>query len=111
MSHEIIVDREGPKGIFGVFEDDGETGYLYIYKPEEGIQRHLHIYDRVPELNICAEDVRVSWSRDFSKCGVVIWGKMRGIIDLKKGVEGRVWLDSPNSPGIDDPNWLSGFDL
>jgi len=30
----FIVEAEGPNGIFGVFEDDGETGYLYIYEPD-----------------------------------------------------------------------------
>jgi len=43
----FIVEAQGPDGVFGVFEDDGETGYLYIYEPEgAGIIQHLHIYHR-----------------------------------------------------------------
>jgi hypothetical protein len=49
------------------------------------------------------------WSDSGLKCGVVIWGKMRGIIDLTKDLPGRVWLTGINTPGIDDPEWLSGF--
>lgn len=109
---DFIVDRTRPDGLAGVFEDDGETGYLYIYKPETGeILRHLHLYDRSAEVDVREEDVRVVWSDDLNKCGVVIWGKMRGIIDLRNGQEGRVWLENRRTPGIGDPNWLVGFDI
>jgi hypothetical protein len=95
---------------FGVFEDDGETGYLYLYELDgNGIVRHLHIYDRSPKLMVQEQDVRVVWSADFTKVGVLIWGKMRGIIDLASGQEGRVWLESRETPGIDDAEWLKGF--
>ncbi len=110
--NDFIVDNTRPDGLAGVFEDDGETGYLYIYKPETGeILRHLHLYDRSEEVNVTADDVRVLWSADLNKCGVVIWGKMRGIIDLKTEQEGRVWLENRKTPGIGDRNWLAGFDV
>ncbi len=34
---------------------------------------------------------------------------MREIINLATGQEGRVWLQNRNTPGIDDAEWLSGF--
>lgn len=106
----FVVERAGPPGVFGVFEDDGETGYLYIYEPGgREIFRHLHIYDRRPKVQVSDEDVRVVWSTDFAKCGVVIWQKMRGIVDLSTGQEGRVWLEDRNSLGIGDVQWLKGF--
>lgn len=108
--NEFIKDAEGPSGIFCVFEDDGDTGYLYIYEPESrGVVRHLHIYDRSPELNVHEQDVKVEWSIDLNKCGVRIWGKLRGIIDLASDREGRVWLASRETPGIGDSEWLRGF--
>jgi hypothetical protein len=108
----FVTETEGPKGTFGVFEDDGETGYLYLYQPDGlGITRHLHIYDRSPRLNVQQDDVKVLWSDDHSKVGVLIWGKMRGIIDLTSGREGRVWLECPESPGVSDDEWLNGFKL
>lgn len=107
---DFIVDDLRPDGLAGVFEDDGETGYLYIYQPTTGeILRYLHLYDRSEDLNVKPDDVRVLWSIDFSKCGVIIWGKMRGIIDVKHEREGRVWLENRNTPGISDREWLHGF--
>lgn len=108
----FISEAAGPDGMFAVFEDDGATGYLYAYKADENsILRHVHIYDRSPQLNVRAEQVQVLWSEEGSKCGVSIWERMRGIIDLGKGREGRVWLETRDTPGIGDAEWLRGFDV
>ena len=107
---DFIKEASGPSGLFCVFEDDGETGYLYIYEPDgRGVIRHLHIYDRTPEFYVEEGDVQVQWSADQTKCGVRIWGKMRGIFNVASGQEGRVWLTSRNTPGIGDAEWMKGF--
>lgn len=107
---DFIKEAPGPSGLFGVFEDDGETGYLYLYEPEgQGVTRHLHIYNRTPELDVTEADVEVEWSADQTKCGVRVWGKMRGIINVASGQEGRVMLASRSSPGIGDAEWMKGF--
>jgi hypothetical protein len=108
-SEPFIVDTPGPAGVYGVFEDDGETGYLYIYNQDMGIVRHLHLYDRSPDILVQPEDVRVIWSRDLGKCAAVIWDQYRGIIDLANEREGRVWLTDRQTPGIADAEWLEGF--
>ncbi len=106
----FIVEAPGPPGMFGVFEDDGTTGYLYTYEPDgEGVITHLRIYTCAPTLSVQEDDVNVEWSRDLSKCGVRIWGKMRGIIDLASKNEGRVLLENRDTPGLGDPQWLAGF--
>ena len=106
----FVVYAIGPKGQVGVFEDEGETGYLYLYSVrEQTVVRYLHIYDRSPRLSVSREDVHVVWSEDGTKCGVVIWGKMRGVIDVASDREGRVWLESRDTPGIGDAEWLQGF--
>jgi hypothetical protein len=111
-ANEFVKEAPGPQGVFGVFEDDGETGYLYLYEPgRREVFQHLHIYDRTPNLPVQEQDVRVVWSEDLSKVGVQIWGKMRGIINLATGQEGRVWLENRNTPGIGDAAWLKGFRL
>jgi hypothetical protein len=79
----FIREAPGPPGLFGVFEDDGETGYLYIYEPEgRGVIRHLHIYDRSAKLSVAEQDVQVKWLSDSLTCGVVICGEMRGAINM-----------------------------
>jgi hypothetical protein len=94
-----------------VFEDEGDTGYLYLYdSAEQKVLRHLHLYDHPSTLGVSSQDVDVVWSEDYAKCGVIIWGKMRGIIDLKSGQEGRVKLESRDTPGIGDKKWLKGFE-
>ena len=108
-----MTEAAGPPGLFGVFEDDGETGYLYLSEPGgREVFSHLHIYDRTPDLSVHEHDVRVVWSEDLSKVGVqIIWGVMRGIINLATGQEGRVWLENRDTPGIGDAEWLKGFRL
>jgi hypothetical protein len=59
---------------------------------------------------VVPEDVRVVWSQDLQKCGVIIWNQFRGVIDLANDREGRVWLEDRNTPGIGDAMWLDGFD-
>jgi len=77
----FIVEAKGPNGVFGVFEDDGETGYLYLYEPEGArIIPHLHIYDRSKLPTTIEEtDVTVDW--DGNKCSVAIQGSHRGTIE------------------------------
>ena len=108
---EFIVDQVGPSGLACVFEDDGETGYLYLYDPNgKGVLKHLQIYDSSRELNVKEGDVKVVWSPDGDKCGVVIWNGMRGVIDLNRNEEGRAKLESRESLPIDDSEWLKGFE-
>lgn len=107
---EFIVDEIGPNGLAGVFEDDGETGYLYIFEPDgRGIITHLHVYDRSEKVNVQESDVRVVWSSDGTKCGVIIWNGIRGIIDVAKNLEGRAWLEDQHTLPITDEEWLRGF--
>jgi hypothetical protein len=96
--------------IFAVFEDDGRSGYMYVYSGVvQTVLRSLHVYDRSAVLNVTPRDVSVIWAIGDAKCGVAIWGKMRGVIDLANGGEGRVWMERRDSPGIGDSRWLEGF--
>lgn len=103
--------KKSPNSLFAVFEDDTATGYLYLYDSQTGnVVRHLHLYDRSPKLIVASRDVEVAWSEDGAKCGVIIADKMRGIIDRAKDRPGRVWMESKDTPGINDQEWLSGFE-
>jgi hypothetical protein len=106
----FIVSEQCLSGLFAVFEDHADTGYLYVYDPKAGkVSRDLHVYDRSTELTVVAEDVQVLWAAGGMKCGVVIWERMRGIIDLTKNRPGRVWLKSRSTPSVNDEEWLRGF--
>jgi hypothetical protein len=95
-----------------IFEEEGETGYLYLYSADlSKIKQHVHIYDKNSALSIAKDDLYVLWSTDESKCAVVIWGQVFGIIDLRSNKEGRVWLERNGTLGTDDPSWLKGFEL
>lgn len=111
ISTNFITYDKGPDDLFGVFEDDKCSGYLYLFDSKKGeIAEFLHNYDRSQSLIVHREDVEVAWSDDGRKCGVIIWGKMRGIIDRQKPAPGRVWINDRNSPGITDGEWLRGFE-
>lgn len=106
----FVVYAGGPPLLFGIFEDDGDTGYLYVLdRVEQKILQRLQIYDDARRLSVSSEDVQVTWSEGGSKCGVLIWNEMRGIIDLAGKREGRVKLESRGTRGIADSEWLKGF--
>lgn len=103
------LDSHGERA--AVFEDEGETGYLYVYSVgAAAVQTHVHVYDRSDVLQIAKDSVDVLWSTDESKCAVRIWGQLRGIIDLRMRREGRAWLENRDTPGISDTEWLRGFE-
>lgn len=77
--------------------------------PEEEKCSDIFIYDRVPNLTVREQDVCVIWSEDLTKVGVLIWKKMRGIINLATDQEGRIWLENRDTPGIDDSKWMGRF--
>jgi hypothetical protein len=108
---DFVINATGPDDLLAVFEDNRETGYLYLYDSKEHrVVEHLLIYDRSEEVNVVARDLWVGWSDDGAKCGVAVWNKMRGIIDRVKKQEGRIKLESRSTPGIVDPEWLKGFE-
>jgi hypothetical protein len=108
----FVSDTEGPDKFVGFFEDDGVTGYLYVSdRSSNEIIKHLQIYRDSAKLDIREEDVKVQWSKDGTKCGVLIWGGMRGIIDLKNNIEGRILVTEKRTPEIKDKEWLSGFEI
>lgn len=107
----FVADESGPEEYVGFFEDDGETGYLYVSDCKKNrIVQHLQIYVNSAELGVEEKDVRVVWSKNGKKCGVLIWGGMRGIIDLGSHREGRVFVEGRDTAPIDDAEWLEGFE-
>src|SRR3954465_1943502 len=63
------------------FEQDDATGYFYLHG-QEGVLYHLHIYNRTSEFTVRKTDVELIWSDTGDRCGVVILGRLRGVIGL-----------------------------
>jgi hypothetical protein len=70
-----------------VFEDDGETGYLYLLPRLSngktiGIADALWIYNQIsPPIEEC-ENVYIIWSDDSLKSAIIVDGECWGMIDL-----------------------------
>lgn len=70
-----------------VFEDNGETGYMYLCKCNEGgeyeeIVDHLWIYNQInPPIEECNE-VFIIWSDDSTRAGLIVDDECWGIFDL-----------------------------
>jgi hypothetical protein len=105
----ITSNRSGNRLAF--FEHDCLTGYLYVFDLSRSeVTHYLQVYTCAAKLGVRQSDVKVVWSADGAKCGVVIWGQMRGIIDIAQDVTGRASMSNRNSPGVNDKEWLSGFE-
>lgn len=109
-SKVFVSDHGGPDAYTCFFEDDGVTGYFYLSDARRrAIVKHLQIYDDSASLGVREEDVSIEWSRDHSKCAVMIWGSIRGIFDVVQGRELAVLIDGRYTPPITDADWLQGF--
>lgn len=100
---EFVVERSNSEGLFCFFEDDGDTGYFYLYEPEgDGILDHLHIYSySSPKVfDVTENDVEVVWSKDGEKCGVKIWGKFYGVFDLFNNQKIGISIKNKETPPI-----------
>lgn len=107
---KFVVDSASNKGLFGFFEDDGETGYFYLYEPDGvGIVDHLHIYSNSKELKFRKKDVSVVWSSEYDKCGVKILGRFYGIFDIFRNQKISKSITNRDAPSIMDPTLLAGF--
>jgi hypothetical protein len=103
----FIKELEGRRGLFAVFEDDGETGYLYIYFPQEQkILFDLNIYTRGSKIQPREDDVELVWTRDYTLCGARVYWKLRGYIDLKKQKRENMYFIKPDDQGINDSIFL-----
>jgi hypothetical protein len=104
---EFIVGT-GINGYNAVFEQDDATGYFYL-SDKTGVLYDLHIYNRKPAFSVAEQDVQVIWTDSGDRCGVVIFGKLRGVI----GINGDMCRPAytMESDGIVKPEWRRGFDL
>ncbi|AEI42986.1 DUF2251 domain-containing protein [Paenibacillus mucilaginosus] len=84
----FVIDAVSPDGKWlCVFEDNGETGYLYFctLSPEGelmGISDALWIYNQIsPSIHECKQ-VHMIWSNDSAKTALIVDGECWGMFDL-----------------------------
>ena len=107
---DFIVDSGNGNGLFCFFEDDGETGYFYLYEPEgRGVIDHIQIYRNSEVASVREQDVSVSWTADGKKCAVRVWDGIFGIFDVdKKKKYGSLLIDKMSKP-IENPSIIEDF--
>ena len=111
VRNQFVVAAPGPQEYMGFFEQDDRTGYLYVLaRATKQVVAYVQIYTCAARLKVRASEVRVVWSAEGNKCGVIIREQMRGIIDLAKDRPGHAGFVEPDSPGINDFEWLRGFE-
>ncbi len=83
MADGFMVKSIARDGLECLFEDDGETGYLYLIElATEEIINDLHIYTRPIDPTVSEEDVNFVWSDQGPKWGVTLEGFLYGYFDL-----------------------------
>lgn len=112
---KFIVDSISPNRKWAVvFEDNGDTGYLYLcdFNGEgiNGVVDHLWIYNQInPPIEEC-QDVFIIWSQDSSRVGLIVDNECWGIMDL----DSRRKLFAPRKNGsirsIPKIKWDHGLD-
>ncbi len=111
VRNQFIISAEGPPEYLGFFEQDDRTGYLYVVaRATKEVVAYVQIYTCAARLKVRRSEVRVVWSSEGDKCGVIIRGQMRGIIDLPNDRRGGIRLLDPSTPGVSDFEWLHGFE-
>lgn len=107
----FLIAEKGPADRWAIFEDDTRTGYLYSFSADAGaIDDSVQVYVRTDHLDVAPRDVRLYWSNHGDKCAVAVWSHLRAIIDIEKGEAGGAALLDKSSPGINDEEWLRGFE-
>lgn len=112
-----IIDCISPDEKWAViFEDNGETGYMYLCYWEsanglEGIVDHLWVYNQIQPPIQESKEVYFIWSDDSTRVGLVVDGECWGIFDIKnrrkisapridnfiKSIEMKYWENGINS--------------
>lgn len=84
----FVIDSSSPNNKWvTVFEDNGETGYMYLCSSNENeefdrIVDHLWIYNQInPPIEECKK-VFIIWSDDSNRTGLIVDGECWGIFDL-----------------------------
>jgi len=106
----FILCSPGSNGILAVFEDDGETGWFYLYDAgQKKILQTTHIYNR-RNIAVAEDEVDIGWSADDSACGLAVFGRFRGFLGVTRDLALRKPVMSADEDGILEQDWPAGFE-
>jgi hypothetical protein len=106
----FILYSPGPGGVLAVFEDDNETGWLYLYDTaQRTILRSAHVYNRA-DVAVAEDEVDIGWAADESVCGLAVWGQFRAFLGISNALEMRKPVVSDDEQGICAQDWPPGFE-
>lgn len=88
-----------------VFEDNGETGYLYVTDPEfEKIHDAVHVYDRSDAHGLkSGQEAYIVWSSDLKRAGLYYGGVFQAGVDFKN----QRAVSRTGFPAISSGSWSS----
>ena len=88
---DLFVESFSPESAYGVvFEDDGDAAYFYaVEKDKEGaglrVLDALHINEKDEDAPaVGPSKLLIVWSKDWSKCALVIAGLCHAIFDFSE---------------------------
>lgn len=108
---DFMLYSAGPRGVFAVFEDFGQSGWFYLYDAgQQKILKSAYIYNRA---NVSAEEdiIDIGWAADDSACGVALWGEFRAFLGISNDIHVEKPLTSAEETGIPAAKWPAGFEL
>lgn len=108
---DFMLYSAGPRGMFAVFEDFGQSGWFYLYDAgQQKILKSAYIYNRA---NVTAEEdvIDIGWATDDSACGLALWGEFRAFLGISNNIHIEKPLTNPEETGIPPAKWPAGFEL
>ena len=87
VGEPVVLQSDSPLGGFGVvFEDDGQTGYLYGLDlsggGEDAILDAVHVYD-VRALGSCgSHSIEIRWAATTDRAGLFLGGTCYAVFDF-----------------------------
>ena len=82
--HEVFFSFSSDKtGRTLVFEDDGESGYLYVMSSEQKIEESVFVYRSEPHEASQSEVLEVAWSFDGWVARVQLGGELVAVLNYR----------------------------
>lgn len=117
IDDSFCIDEQSPDNRWvTVFEDDGETGTLYLCKCDElgdveMMVDYLRLYSKIyPSIETC-KDVFIIWSKDSKRTALVVNEECWGMLDLSSKRKLIAKRDKNSVMSISRHTWDNGIEV